>query len=729
MYRLSTILSGHESDVRGVAAQGDLLVSCSRDGTARAWNLATGTHETFFRSASFINSISSVPELGLVAVAGKDAVIYLCEPHESYAKVGDDTGRFQLVGHTNNVCSVRSGFGKLVSSSWDNTAKVWDLQSFAVEHDLVGHEAAVWDAIFVDSDTVLTCSADRTIRRWHRGTQVATYTGHTDVVRRLALLPGGRFVSASNDGSLKVWDMESGHVLHTLSGHASFVYDVAVTPHGLVSSGEDRTVCLWDASAWTVAQAISVPGISAWCVAVLPNGDVAVGTSDRHVYVFTESEERHAPLHVAEAYAQQVSAAAIPEQAVNLSRTDVPGIERLQQAGKCEGETVMVRSNTGIVEAHQWSGGSWVKIGDVVSAAGSGTKQQYNGKEYDYVFDVDVADGQPPLKLPFNATDNPYTAAEKFLADNDLPASYADEVVRFIAKNTEGVEIGQTGNPSTGTDPSAGSGVAASTSPAASAPEASTVLVTFPDFKPEQLVRGYSKLALPSDPSVPSALNDLVSRSALHLVDNVVPQILSLPGNQKLLGLDMLRICIPRITVADLIQSTDTAENILKMMLAALDEIAGEPTLVMMAARVSCNLTASVLFAQLFLTDEGSSTVFNSFFEDYAARFVKAVSSLEGTQSNKHFSSAAVAASAFLYNLSAYSIKNRMGSQSLSKIAELLDTVGELLVRADAEAAYRLCLTARNLRHGGVELRSWYSICKETYMSARFQEEYARIGV
>ena len=47
---------------------------------------------------------------------------------------------------------------------------------------------------------------------------------------------------------------------------------------------------------------------------------------------------------------------------------------------------------------------TWQKIGDVVDAVGSGRKQLYKGKEYDYVFDVDVEEGKPPLKLPFNAT-------------------------------------------------------------------------------------------------------------------------------------------------------------------------------------------------------------------------------------------------------------------------------------------------------------------------------------
>ncbi len=55
---------------------------------------------------------------------------------------------------------------------------------------------------------------------------------------------------------------------------------------------------------------------------------------------------------------------------------------------------------------HQWEAeqNKWTKIGTVVDAVGSGRKQLYEGKEYDYVFDVDIQDGAPPLKLPYNAS-------------------------------------------------------------------------------------------------------------------------------------------------------------------------------------------------------------------------------------------------------------------------------------------------------------------------------------
>ena len=54
----------------------------------------------------------------------------------------------------------------------------------------------------------------------------------------------------------------------------------------------------------------------------------------------------------------------------------------------------------------QWSASSnrWDKIGEVVDAVGSSQRQLHEGVEYDYVFDVDIGEDTPPLKLPYNAT-------------------------------------------------------------------------------------------------------------------------------------------------------------------------------------------------------------------------------------------------------------------------------------------------------------------------------------
>lgn len=67
--------------------------------------------------------------------------------------------------------------------------------------------------------------------------------------------------------------------------------------------------------------------------------------------------------------------------------------------------------------------------------------QWHAGKEWDYVFDVDVADGAPALKLPMNKGEDPYDVAERFLGSHGLPDSYLEQVVQFIQENTGGDSV------------------------------------------------------------------------------------------------------------------------------------------------------------------------------------------------------------------------------------------------------------------------------------------------
>ena len=62
-----------------------------------------------------------------------------------------------------------------------------------------------------------------------------------------------------------------------------------------------------------------------------------------------------------------------------------------------------------------------------------------DGVEYDFVFDVDVADGQPPLRLPYNRGEDVYQAAERFIQRHELPGTYREQIVNFIVQNTPSV--------------------------------------------------------------------------------------------------------------------------------------------------------------------------------------------------------------------------------------------------------------------------------------------------
>lgn len=74
---------------------------------------------------------------------------------------------------------------------------------------------------------------------------------------------------------------------------------------------------------------------------------------------------------------------------------------------------------------------SWDVVGEVVGGPGGGEdtlapagSRVVGGRTWDYVFDVDVEDGSPPRRLPVDAGENPYVAADRFLAAEDLPTSY-----------------------------------------------------------------------------------------------------------------------------------------------------------------------------------------------------------------------------------------------------------------------------------------------------------------
>ncbi|OBA19841.1 PFU-domain-containing protein [Metschnikowia bicuspidata var. bicuspidata NRRL YB-4993] len=766
MYQLRSILHGHELDVRGITALSlDVLVSGSRDGTARRWQMdmpLDKNHENIIcflsPTGSFINSVESVccESTGpVVACGGNDAVIYLSESHESFAKPGDDFGKFQLPGHLGNVCSLHALGGLLISGSWDCTAKVWDLNLFSVKHDLVGHQASVWDAKIVDpaQETYLTCSADRTIRMWHRGSQTASFTGHADVVRKLLVFPGGKqFASASNDCTIKIWDLASGRVLQTLEGHNSFIYDLAMLSNGdLVSTAEDRTVRIWRNGA--VLQAITLPCISVWCVAVLPNDDIAVGGSDKQIYVFTAEQTRMATAQGIKAFADLVQLSAISEQSIDdLKKTDIPGYDRLNSPGKEEGATVMVKSPAGVIEAHQWSGGQWVKIGDVVSSAGASSgKVEYQGAEYDYVFDVDVEDGKPPLKLPFNCTENPYIAAERFLAANDLPGSYTEEVVKFINQNTAGMSLDL--------QPASGAGPVENLYPNPTTNQAPTqhssrffpqkLPIVFTDFKPEQLVRGFSKLNSEQPAGlafshsivarVQSTLIDLKSKDALYLITDVIPVILeNWSKSQRLIGFDFLRISIAKITTVDLLQSTEAAENVFHLLTRSLEEVLDEDvTLFMMMSRFLSNLTTGTLFTQIFLTvgDDGS-VVFNEYFDDLTQNLtviVKVLTSSSVAGAHKHFKMAISSIASFFFDVLVYILLNKSIKSSPSSwktLLAVLEDIGEDLVQADEEAAYRLAVTYGNLLvlGGSISNPKWYEMARNKYSLARFTDVQTEIA-
>lgn len=737
-FKLSTTLSGHEQDVRSVvAASNESIVSGLRDATARVWHpLSTDASKGWSSEVpiestiafqlptnAFINAVTYIPneKEPLLAAAGQEAIIYLTLPQDNFVKAGDDFGKYQLVGHSGNICALSYKDGYVISGSWDSTAKIWDLESCTVKFDLQGHQSSVWDAKIVDAskNIFLTCSADRTIRKWIGNKQVAEYSGHNDVIRKLLVFPDAKsFASVSNDGTIKVWDLDSGAVLQTLVGHDSFVYDIGILSNGdLATTGEDRTVRVWRNG--NILQVITLPCISVWCLSVLPNDDIVVGGSDNNLRVFTRDSNRFAPQFQIQEFVESVQQSSIAEQSIDdLKRTDIPSSDILQNPGKQEGQTIMVKNPAGVIEAHQWSGGEWAKIGDVVGSAGggSGKKVDLNGQKWDYVFDVDVEDGKPPLKLPYNSNESPYAAAERFLADNELPASYLQEVVQFIEKNTAGVQLdqqlGPTANPYADVHDTPAPAAQSKTQPSILPQK---TLISFKDFKAETLMKGLTKFNNEQADSkfteselsqISTNLLSLNSKEALELITFYIPKIINeWDASKKLIGYDLLRVSIPRVTTVDLIRSTDAAETVLKALNTGFDEVEtdGSP-LFMMLLKILNNLVGSTLFLQLYITtnDSDNQLSYNEFFEELVAKLESITENFASSQTakaSKHYNTTLTALSSFIYNLSALVFINsslRSNPSASAPVVSLANGVAYPLIESNAEAAYRLSMAFGN---------------------------------
>lgn len=58
------------------------------------------------------------------------------------------------------------------------------------------------------------------------------------------------------------------------------------------------------------------------------------------------------------------------------------------------------------------------------------------------MFTIDVNEGGPSMKLPYNVSEDPWLTAHNFLQKNDLSPMFLDQVANFIIENTKGHVVG-----------------------------------------------------------------------------------------------------------------------------------------------------------------------------------------------------------------------------------------------------------------------------------------------
>ena len=204
-----------------------------------------------------------------------------------YQAVEESRERSVINGHQNVVISVAfSPDGKyLVSGSWDNTVKLWDVGSRSEIHTFNGHQSGVYSVAFSpDGKYLVSGSGDNTVKLWDVGSrsEIHTFNGHQNVVYSVAFSPDGKYlVSGSLDNTVKLWDVGSRSEIHTFNGHQDRVYSVAFSPDGkyLVSGSLDNTVKLWDVGSRSEIHTFNGHQDRVYSVAFSPDGKYLVSGS------------------------------------------------------------------------------------------------------------------------------------------------------------------------------------------------------------------------------------------------------------------------------------------------------------------------------------------------------------------------------------------------------------------------------------------------------------------
>lgn len=161
--------------------------------------------------------------------------------------------RMIAIDHSVSCMVLHFDGDRLIAADKDD----WDIKLFDTKNgqwlrNLGRHNGEVTQLILhADGIRVVSASEDKTIRIWNIDNFkcLSVLEGHQGNISQLLFDPeGSKVISGSSDNTIRIWDIDSFECIAVLEGYRDQINFVLIHPdgHRLISGSDDKTVRLWD---------------------------------------------------------------------------------------------------------------------------------------------------------------------------------------------------------------------------------------------------------------------------------------------------------------------------------------------------------------------------------------------------------------------------------------------------------------------------------------------------
>ena len=258
---------GHKGMVTGLAWEphGRVLASIALDGSLRFWDANSGqTVKDVEASDRGLIALAWAPEGEAVATGGEEQVI----------RIWSFPGA-QPMGQLDGLERATTAMGwspsgkNLVTTTHGRLLYIWDIRGHKLMNTLKGHTQFPKGVSFsVRGDFLATGSDGSRVRLWKGGAfnPDKVLEGHTAAINMSAWSSNELLATASDDHTVKIWDIKKGTCLQTLTDHANAVKAVAFSGDGriLASRSWDQTIRIWRCDTWETVAVLQEDTASPW---------------------------------------------------------------------------------------------------------------------------------------------------------------------------------------------------------------------------------------------------------------------------------------------------------------------------------------------------------------------------------------------------------------------------------------------------------------------------------